>query len=480
MRRVGRPLLASAPSVVAWSLLAVRPVAAQHVSVAPAPKQGSTPPAAKQGSTSERPDRFTVLGQSETYVSLYRQALLPGQNGAQVPTETAVPVHEYLFANARDVDAPWQKDAIGVEFAAWGRLWPTESSSERPFDGDVQTANVRLDAGPGWARLGRQQVAGGAARFARFDGATLGVSHLGFFAEGYGGFTVLPRWNATAYQKLGKEEDTLLTVPPVQPERSSHWLAGGRVGYKTTRVSGSLSFHEQRTEGGVDHRLLGLDVGGQPMDRASVGGSALLELDTGRFATGRIWIDAAPHRLIDLGAEYLHAEPALLLSRQSVLSVFTTNGYEEVGGTVAARLATFLRLEAGGYLEAYEDNGSGERGEVAARFAWGRTRPTLVRLALSRVMAPENGYRAMRASFSHALTSRLGATLEAYGYFYDQPIAGFTTSSVYVGTATYKILDRLDALWSASVARSPYAAFDAQTMLRVTYRFDGPGRARFQ
>jgi hypothetical protein len=216
------------------------------------------------------------------------------------------------------------------------------------------------------------------------------------------------------------------------------------------------------------------------MDEASVGGSALLDLDSGRFATARLWIDATPHRLIDVGAEYLHAEPALLLSRQSVLSVFTTNGYEEAGGTLTARIARFLRVEAAGFLEAYQDNGSGERGEVAARFAWGRTRPTLIRLAVSRVIAPENGYRAMRASLSHAFTSRLGSTLEAYGYFYDQPVAGFTTSSVYVGTASYKVIERLDALWSASIARSPYAAFDAQTMLRVTYHFDAPGRARFE
>jgi hypothetical protein len=418
-----------------------------------------------------------VLGQSETYVQLYRQALVPGQSGAQVPTETAVPVHEYLFANARDVDAPWQKDAIGVEFAAWGRLWPTESSMQRPFDGDVQTANVRLDAGPAWARLGRQQVAGGAARFARFDGITLGAGHLGFFAEGYGGFTVLPRWNGSpGYYQLGKEEDTLLTVPPVQPERSSHWLAGGRVGYKAARVSGSVSLHEERTEGGVDHRHLGLDVGGRPLEEVSLGASTLLELDSGRFATARLFVDASPHRLLDVGAEYLHAEPSLLLSRQSVLSVFTTNGYEEVGGTLAARVAHFLRFEAAGYLEAYEDNGSGERGELAARFAWGRSRPTLIRLAASRVIAPENGYRAVRLSIGQKLTSRLASTLEAYGYFYDEPVAGFTTSSVYAGTATYQVLDRLDVLLSGSIARSPYAALDAQTMLRVSYRFDASAR----
>jgi hypothetical protein len=427
------------------------------------------------------PDRFSVLGQSETYVALYRQALVPGQSGAQVPTETAVPVHEYLFASARDVDAPWQKDAIGVEFAAWGRLWPTESSLERPFDGDVQTANVRLDAGPAWARLGRQQVAGGAARFARFDGVTLGAAHLGFFAEGYGGFTVLPRWNGSAgYHQLGKEEDTLLTVPPTQPERSSHWLAGGRVGYRSALASGSVSLHEERTESGVDHRHLGVDLGAQPIEQMSVGASTLVELDSGRFATARLFVDAAPHPLIDVGAEYLHAEPSLLLSRQSVLSVFTTNGYQEVGGTLVARVARFLRFEAGGYLEAYKDNGSGERGEVAARFAWGRSRPTLIRLAFSRVTAPENGYSALRVSLGKKLTSRLGSTLEAYGYFYDQPVAGFSTSSVYAGTATYQVLDRLDVLWSASIARSPYAAFDAQTMLRVSYRFDASGRGRLK
>lgn len=471
MRRVGRPLLVSAPTVVALTLFAAPPLSAQE-RPAPAPAQD------KPGA--DAPDRFTVLGQSETYVQLYRQALVPGQNGAQVPTETAVPVHEYLFASARDVDAPWQKDAIGVEFAAWGRLWPTESSMERPFDGDVQTANVRLDAGPGWARLGRQQVAGGAARFARFDGLTLGVGHLGFFAEGYGGFAVLPRWNASAYHSLGKEEETLLTVPPAKPDRSSHWLAGGRVGYKADRVSGSVSLHEQRTDGGVDHRYLGLDAGGRPIEAASLGASALLDLDSGRFATARLWVDASPHRLVDLGAEYLHAEPALLLSRQSVLSVFTTNGYEEVGGTVQARVESFLRLEAGGYIEAYKDNGSGERGELAARFAWGRSRPTLIRLAFTRVIAPENGYRGTRVSFSQKLTSRLGSTLEVYGYFYDQPVAGFTTSSVYAGTATYQVLDRLDVLLSGSIARSPYAAFDAQTMLRVSYSFDAPARRRLQ
>ncbi|HEY3253892.1 MAG TPA: hypothetical protein VGJ91_08100, partial [Polyangiaceae bacterium] len=231
MARISGPWRASAPSASASAsasalllfLSLSRPSAAEEPQ-----------PASPKDQKAVAPDRFSVSGRSETYVQLYRRALVPGQNGQVVPTEVALPVHEYLFANARDVDAPWQKDSIGLEFAAWGRYWPTDSSLERPFDGDVQTANLRLEAGPVWTRIGRQQVAGGAARYARFDGIMVGVRHLGLFLEGYGGFTVLPRWDdRPGYHHLGSGEDTLLTYLPPRPARGDYWLSGGRVGYQT-------------------------------------------------------------------------------------------------------------------------------------------------------------------------------------------------------------------------------------------------------
>ncbi|HET7540947.1 MAG TPA: hypothetical protein VFK05_13785 [Polyangiaceae bacterium] len=429
----------------------------------------------------EAPDRFSVSAQSETYVQLYRRALLPGQNGQLVPTETAVPVHEYLFANARDVDAPWQKDSIGIEFAAWGRVWPTDSSIERPFDGDVQTASIRLEAGPVWARVGRQQIGGGAARYVRFDGAMVGARSGGFFIEGYGGFTVLPRWNdQPGYHQLGKAEDTLLVYQPATPMRGNYWLTGARLGYQNSAISGSLSFHDEEVKGGVDRRNLGLDVGAQPFSRASLGASALLELDSLRFASARLWVDATPHRLFDLGAEVLHTEPALLLSRQSVLSVFSTDGFEEVGGTLSAKLLRWLRLDTNGYIEAYRGTGPGARGEAAVRFSWNADNPTLVRIGYTRVIAPKNGYQALRFSFSRKLAPKLSSTLEAYGYFYDDPIAGYKTSSMYAGTASYQVTDPLEIMWTASVARSPYAALDAQTMLRATYHFDAATKPRLR
>lgn len=427
----------------------------------------------------ETPDRFSVNAQSETYVQLYRRALVPGQNGQVVPTELAVPVHQYLFANARDVDAPWQKDSIGLEFAAWGRVWPTDSSIERPFDGDVQTANVRLEAGPAWARLGRQQIAGGAARYARFDGAMVGASHRGFFLEAYGGFTVLPRWNdQPGYYRLGKAEDSLLIYQPPAPTRGNHWLTGARLGYQTTKISGSLSFHDEEATGGADRRNLGLDLGATPLSEVSLGGSALLDLDSLRLASGRLFVDATPHPLFDLGAEFLHTEPALLLSRQSVLSVFSTDGFEEVGGTLTTKLQRWLKLDTNGYIEAYRGTGPGARGEAAARVLLDSVYPTLVRVGYTRVIAPKNGYQALRLSLSRRLSRRLSSTLEAYGYIYDEPVAGYKTSSMYAGTASYQVIDPLEIMWTASVAQSPFAALDAQTMLRATYRFDAAAKPR--
>jgi hypothetical protein len=51
---------------------------------------------------------------------------------------------------------------------------------------------------------------------------------------------------------------------------------------------------------------------------------------------------------------------------------------------------------------------------------------------------------------------------------------------VYAATLTCRWLDPLELLWGGSLATSPYAAFDAQTLLRAVYHFDtgSSGRRR--
>jgi hypothetical protein len=464
-----------APLVPALSLFSSLPSAAQERATTTA-----TPAASGAAGADAAADRFLLVARSETYVEIFQRALLPGPNGAIVTTDSAVPINEYLSVNARDVDAPWDDDSLDLEFQAWGRLWPTSSSYERPFDGDVQTASIRYDSGPVFTRLGRQHVAGGAARFARFDGVTVGARETaGFFVEGYGGYGVLPRWNGQpGYHHLGSAEGELLkdTGPP--EERASNWLAGGRVGYTMSRLSGSVSFHEQHETAGVAQRHLGLDFGARPFDEASLGASGIFELDSLRFANLRVFLDTTPVSELDLGVEFVRAEPALMLSRQSVLSVFTTDGYEEAGGNFTLRALQWLRVEGNGFVQDYAGTGPGARGELATRLAAGRLFPTMVRLAYARVIAPDNGYHSVRVSFGKTLSERVASTLEAYGFFYDEEIYGYRTSSVYAGTVTYRVSDPFELLWGGSLASSPYAALDAQTLIRATYEFDAPPRAR--
>jgi hypothetical protein len=344
------------------------------------------------------------------------------------------------------------------------------------LDGEVQAAHVRYEHGPIGLRIGRQLAAGGAARYVRFDGLLLDANLAGgFVAEGYAGLTVLPRWDGRpGYHHLGTAADTLLRDPDAlpEPERSGYRLGGGRLGFSAERGQAALSFHEQHQPGGLTRRTLGLDARAFVLEDASLGGSGLVELDARRIQDARLWVDATPARAMDVSVEYLHTEPALFLSRQSVLSVFSTDAYDEAGGSGVVRITNRFALEGSGFVELYDDARRGVRSELAARVLPGTGKRTLVRIAYARVVAPDNGYHALRASLSRRILPVLSGTLEAYSYFYDEPIRGHTTSKVYSGTLSYQAADALSLLWGASLAESPYANFDAQTLIRLVVDFD--------
>jgi hypothetical protein len=421
-------------------------------------------------------DRYELAVHGETHVELFRRALLPGPRGSLIESDTVVPVHQYLRLDARNLDTGWQKDAVDVELGAFGRAWFGERENERTFDGDVQTAFVRYRHGPVSLRLGRQHVAGGAARYARFDGADVAVElGAGLDVEAYGGFTVLPRWNARpGYHHLGDAADTLLVDPDALPEaeRSGHLLGGGRIGYGSDRIRAGLSFHEQHEPDGLARRGLGADARAHVSDRASVGANALVELDARRLQDARLFADLTPIDRLDLSAELLHTEPALFLSRQSVLSVFSTDAYDEAAGSALVRVTDRFSVEGEGAVQIYDESRRGARSELGVRVLPGAGKRTLVRLSYARVLAVDNGYHSLRASLARRITAELTGTLEAYSYLYDEPISGHTTSEVYAGTLAYRVSPPFRLLLGTSVARSPYAALDAQALVSASYAFD--------
>jgi hypothetical protein len=418
-------------------------------------------------------DDFEIAARADTYALLFRRALLPGAAGSLVDTDTAAPVHEYFSVRAQRLDAGPFEDGLDLEVSAWGRLWPTDSERERPLDGDVQTAFATLRHGPGFMRFGRQHFAGGAARFARFDGFTLGAElGRGFDVEGYAGLTVLPRWDSRpGYHHLGAEADMLLrdaeAIGP--PHRAGHWLSGARFGYQSSAFSAAASFHEERAGGDVARRNLGLDARAR-LAWLSLGLSTLLDTDSLRLADARVWADFSPIERVSLSTEYLHTEPALWLSRQSVLSVFSTDRLDEAGGAATWRLSRALRLEGAAFLTIYDAHRPGARSEGTLRLA--PDERSVIRLSYVRVLAPHNGYHSLRTSLSRRLLAATVGTLEGYGYFYDHAIESYRTSSVYAATLSRQLSAPWGLLVGGSLARTPYAGLDAQALVRVSYAVD--------
>jgi hypothetical protein len=128
-----------------------------------------------------------------------------------------------------------------------------------------------------------------------------------------------------------------------------------------------------------------------------------------------------------------------------------------------------LTLEGSGFLTLYDDNRPGARSEGTVRFL--ADARTVLRVSYVRLLAPRNGYHSLRSSLSRQLPWQTSVTLEAYAYFYDQLLLGYRSSSLYTGTLAYQPSASWRFLWGASLARTPYAALDAQTLIRAVYDF---------
>ncbi len=376
-----------------------------------------------------------------------------------------------------DAGMPWAKNSADMELSLWGSATLVGTDGQqRTFDGDVSVANVTQRFGLAYVKLGRQYVTEGAARFAHLDGASAGWrSKLGLDLSGYAGWTVLPRWDARPnYQNLGSPSDSQVTSADQLPksDRSGNWMMGARVGYSANRLGGiGLSVHEQQEDHELGRRDAALDLHFFPGTAVDASGRALMDLDSRSLADAFLGVSIHPARDWDIATEYRRVIPTLLMSRQSVLSVFAVDRFDEVGGELRVHVTPRILLFGGSFVESLQGEGLGSRTRAGAKIYPDDAHRLLIQFAYTRVVAPENGYNGTRISAAYRLTNPVTLTAEQYTYFYDVPIRGMRTSSVQVATASWRFLRQWEAMLGSSLFHSPYAALDAQTMLRLAYTF---------
>jgi hypothetical protein len=427
---------------------------------------------------SERPrDAYDLTVRSETYLELFERALLPGTGGAIVVTESFAPIHEYLFFRGDRLDAPWADDALDFELQAWGAATFVGDDLARDPDGDVPVANVSARFGPARVRVGRQVETGGAARFARFDGAEARLrTESGFSAFGYGGLTVRPRWSARpGYYQLGSATDTLLETPDALPEagRSGNWLAGGGLGYAHEDAwSVQAALHEQREAGAVDRREVAADVHLTPDLPLEIGGDLFFDLDGQRISEGSGSVDLFPTDSLTVLAEARHVTPSLLLGKQSVLSVFDAGAFDELGAEARYEATSRLGFRAGQYVTWLGADDLGWRSRLGLRARPEPSGRLVIDVDYGRVTEPENGYHSTRVAARYAIAAPVVLTGEHDAYFYDRSIGGLDLSSVEAVTVELAPAPPLRILLGGTLSQTPYAVNDAQALLRVAYRFD--------
>jgi hypothetical protein len=261
-----------------------------------------------------------------------------------------------------------------------------------------------------------------------------------------------------------------------EPERTGNWLGGVRLDYTNADLgSVGASFHEEQEHAALGRRDVGLDAQVTVVDATTVTAAALLDADSTQLADALAAVDVAPADAVDLTAEFRHSDPRLLLSRQSVLSVFSTSRYDELGASGAVRFDLPLEVGAAGYLQWFGPDATGMRIRGRLRLGLDSARRSFVSAIVGRVQEPENGYSSVRLSISYLVVEPLRTTAEHYSYFYDTPVLGVSSSSVEAVTTEWTIVDDLRVLAGGSFARSPYASMDAQGLVRVVYETEGRG-----
>ncbi len=450
------------------------PVATEVASDTAGPgAEASAPVTTAVSPRSDTAHAFDLVASSRTYLQVYQRALLPGPGGAAVETELLAPIHEYLYLRADRLDTSWAEDSVGFELAGWASVQPAGDDLGQSPDGDLTIANVYHRLGPVTFVLGRQVQTAGAARFARFDGLTADVrTNSGFGATAYGGFTVLPRWNARpSYHHLGSAFDTLVESPDALPEpkRSGEWLAGGRLGYAhDSLLAVGVGVHEQRTDSELERRNAALDLRLSPLEMLDVYGRVIADLDTPGLADAKAAADLYPIEPLHLALEYRRVTPNLLLSKQSVFSVFSTETFDELGGEIGYEVSERIEVGAGQWVEWLGLGDLATRTQLHARVSPESERVS-VQLVYTRVSEPENGYHSTRLSARWQVAHPVALVAEHYAYFYDEEINGFGMSSVEALNAEYAGTLPLRFLLGGTLAQTPYAANDAQVLLRVAY-----------
>lgn len=379
------------------------------------------------------------------------------------------PVYEILSVSARKISNPLADD-LQVVLSSWGAVsigrnlvWFDRTAPlDRVFaDLDLAFVQGEFAARTLQLRLGRQLVTGGVTGALQLDGghALLRLPY-GLGVSAYVGSPVSQRFDARG------------TYATFNPQRGT-FATGGRVYWAFGRWGEvGASGVEIRDRGDPGRRQIGGDLRVTPFRSFTVLGNGNYDLYESRWAEVGV---LGQYQLLSnllLTADYRHVDPDLLLSRDSLLAIFTVERHNEVGGGVQYSPWKVLAF-AVDYHHLKEEGASGHRVNVRATWRPSAGAALGVELERQSFYGPggaylNNGYYTARV-FGSKQFGPFGATLDVQEYNLDQRVNGQHNSVLATATASCALGYGFSALVSGSAGVTPYFEHRFDLLAKLSY-----------
>jgi hypothetical protein len=361
---------------------------------------------------------------------------------------TVVPVYQTVAATARDLPNPLVDD-LTLVLSAWGEV-ALGDPRDTPLAGDVQLgyAEGKLARRHVTLRLGRQIVAGGAARALPLDGLVVGATGpYGLGATAYGGVPVAPRFAA------GRGD--------------AAW--GGRVFFRPRfGFEVGLSYAGILGEGRIGREDLGADARWTPLASLALTGGALYSLREQRLAQADAMAIWTPIPALEIDADYRRVAPDLFLPLNSVFAVFSEETRDELGGAVALRLLRRIDLR-GNYHALWLPEGAGHRAGVRGTLRVGATGQAMVGAEARLLQLPARGYWQARLFALQRLPRGLVLTLDLDAYRLDPPINGQTLSLTAAASAGWSFSPGWHVVVAGFADSTPFVERRFEGMVKLVY-----------
>ena len=367
---------------------------------------------------------------------------------------SVVPIYQLLTLSVSGVHTRWLDD-LRVTVSGWGELAlgdPRGGLASGDLDAGIIEGSLfdrRVQV-----RIGRQMVWSGAARAMQVDGASLTFRIFrGIHLNAWGGAPVTSRFGT----KLGDV------------------AAGGRLSFRLGFDSDfGLSFVEVLDGGRLARQDLGADARWQALRTLAFTGYALLSTAEWRLAEGDLAVSWQPDRKISIRADYRRTAPDLFLPRNSILSVFSQESRDEVGGSIYLRPALRARIDVDYHaiIEGTSDGvggGTGHRAGAKGNIYLGAKFETTIGAEVRLVHLTDKGYLQARLFAIHRILPKLTVTFDADAYRLEQAINGTNFSFTGAGTLGWDFRPGWRAVVSGVADVTPFVQSRVECMAKLVY-----------